>query len=142
MALVKESGKNKNLVATIIFIIFLEFLMFYQIFLSPQVKRCVIITCKHVMYVSCMLPNNLRLKKVSKIHRMIPQCAVFLPKFSQSQQKTLEKQKLNLSHSALFQATTRVSLKYFVTDCSCLIVIATTKEMNNTNLARHIASNF
>ena len=24
--------------------------MFYQIFLSPQVKRCAIITCKHGIY--------------------------------------------------------------------------------------------
>ena len=32
---------------TIIFIIFWDFLMFYQIFLSPQVKRCAIITYEH-----------------------------------------------------------------------------------------------
>ena len=25
-------------------------LLFYQIFLSPQVKRCAIITCKHGVY--------------------------------------------------------------------------------------------
>ena len=31
--------------------------------------------------------------------------------------KTLEKQKLNFSRSALFQMKTRVSLKYFVNDC-------------------------
>ena len=31
--------------------------------------------------------------------------------------KTLEKQKLNFSHSALFHMKTRVSLKYFVNDC-------------------------
>ena len=34
-------------VATIIFIIFWEFLMFYQIFLSPQLKQCTIVTYKH-----------------------------------------------------------------------------------------------
>ena len=32
---------------TIIFIIFWDFLMSYQIFISPQVKRCVIISYKH-----------------------------------------------------------------------------------------------
>ena len=35
---------------TIIFIIFWGFLMFYQIFLSPQVRRCAFITCKHGTY--------------------------------------------------------------------------------------------
>ena len=33
--------------ATIIFIIFWDFLLFYQTFFSPQVKRCAIITDKH-----------------------------------------------------------------------------------------------
>ena len=41
--------KNKIL-QKIIFIIFLDSLMFYQIFLSPQVKRYAIITDKHGMY--------------------------------------------------------------------------------------------
>ena len=34
----------------IIFIIFWYFLMFYQIFLSPQVKRSAIISNKHGIY--------------------------------------------------------------------------------------------
>ena len=33
--------------------------MFYQIFLSPQVKQCAIITYKHGIY---KLPNDLRLR--------------------------------------------------------------------------------
>ena len=56
--------------------------MFYQIFLSPQVKRWTIITCKYGTYeLPHELPNDLRLrkdlkklgniKKVSKLHRMI-----------------------------------------------------------------------
>ena len=64
----------------IIFIIFWDFLMFYQIFLSPQVKRCAIITHKHGMYeLPHELPNDLRLRrlgnirKVSKPHRRIAQ---------------------------------------------------------------------
>ena len=58
--------------------------MFYQIFFSPQVKRCAIITSKHSIYeLPCELPNDLRLRdlrkignirKVSKPHRMIGQC--------------------------------------------------------------------
>ena len=34
--------------------------------------------------------------------------------------KKYQKQQLNLSHSALFHKKTRVSLKYFVTDCGSL----------------------
>ena len=43
---------------TISFITFLDFLMFYQIFLSPQAKRWAIITYKYGIY---DLPTNLRL---------------------------------------------------------------------------------
>ena len=44
------------MVYTISFIIFWDFLMFYQIFLSPEVKRCAIITYKHGIY---KLPHKL-----------------------------------------------------------------------------------
>ena len=41
--------------------IFLDFLMFYQTFLSPEVKRCAIITYKHNIYeLPYELPNDLR----------------------------------------------------------------------------------
>ena len=41
----------------------LRFLMFYQIFLSPQVKRCTIIAYKHGIYeLSHELLNDLRLR--------------------------------------------------------------------------------
>ena len=64
--------------------------MFYQIFLSPQVKRRAIITYKHVSYIRVALqvaeplktldPRKLRnIRKVSKPHRMIPQCALPQP---------------------------------------------------------------
>ena len=55
--------------------------MFYQIFLSPQVKRWAIITYKHGIYaLPHKLPNDLRLRilgkignirKLSKFHIMI-----------------------------------------------------------------------
>ena len=46
---------------TIIFIIFWDFLMFYQIFLSQQVKQFAIITFKHSIYeLPHKLPNDLR----------------------------------------------------------------------------------
>ena len=45
------------------FIIFLDFLMFYQIILSQQVKRWAIITYKHGIYqLPHELPNDLRLR--------------------------------------------------------------------------------
>ena len=51
------------MVPTIIFIIFWDFLMFYQTWLSPQVKRCTIITYKHGIYeFPRELPNDLRLR--------------------------------------------------------------------------------
>ena len=49
--------------STIIFIIFCDFLMFYQIFLLPQVKWCAIITNKHGIYEwPHELPNDLRFR--------------------------------------------------------------------------------
>ena len=52
-----------NLKPTIIFIIFWDFLMFYQIFLSRQVKRRVIISNKHgTCELPHELPNDLRLR--------------------------------------------------------------------------------
>ena len=51
-----------RLLPTIIFIIFWDFLMFYQIFLSPHVKQCAIIAYKHGIYeMPHELPNNVRL---------------------------------------------------------------------------------
>ena len=47
---------------TIIFIIFWDFLMFYQIFLSAQVKRSVIVTYKRGIYdMPHEMPHDLRL---------------------------------------------------------------------------------
>ena len=79
----------QRLQATISFIIFWDFLMFYQIYLSPQVKRWAIISYKHGIYeLSHELPNDLRLRKlrdlrklgnirkVPKLHRIITQCPV------------------------------------------------------------------
>ena len=49
--------------ATIIFIIIWDFSMFYQIFLSPQVEWCVIVTYKHGIYeLPYELRNHLRLR--------------------------------------------------------------------------------
>ena len=49
--------------AAIMFITFWDFLMVEQIFLSPQVKRSVIISNKHGIYeLPHELPNDLRLR--------------------------------------------------------------------------------
>ena len=59
-----QRHKNqKKILQTVIFLIFCDLLNFYQIFLSPQVKRWAIITYKHGIYdLPHQLPNNLRLR--------------------------------------------------------------------------------
>ena len=45
--------------------------MFYEIFLSPQVYRWVIITYKHGIYeLPHELPNDLRLRKLGNIRKV------------------------------------------------------------------------
>ena len=45
--------------------------MFWQIFLSPQVKRYAIITYKHGIYeLPHELPNDLRLRKLGNIRKV------------------------------------------------------------------------
>ena len=57
--------KRKNTGTTIVVIIFLDFFMFYQIFLSPQVKQIVIISNKHGTYeLPHELQNSLRLRNL------------------------------------------------------------------------------
>ena len=52
-----------TLISTTSFIIFWNFSMFYQTFLSPQLKRCAIITYKHGMYeLPHQLLNDLKLR--------------------------------------------------------------------------------
>ena len=54
---------EKETLQTIIFIIFLDILMFYQIFLSPEAKRCAITTYEHGIYeLHHELQNDLRLR--------------------------------------------------------------------------------
>ena len=58
---------QKKILHTLIFIIFRDSLMFYQVFFSPQVKRCAIITYKHGIYeLPNELPKDLRLRKFSR----------------------------------------------------------------------------
>ena len=71
--------------------------MFYQIFFSPQVKRCIIITYKHGIYLLPHdLPNDLRLRKLGNIKKV---CFV----------NNIKKHYFTLK---------LVSLKYFVNNCS------------------------
>ena len=58
----KKEGNFNHYKCTISFIIFWDLSMLYQIFLSPQVKWCAIITYKQGIYeLPHELPNNLRL---------------------------------------------------------------------------------
>ena len=57
---------------TIVVIIFWNLQTFYQMFLSQQVKRNVIITNENGKYeLTDMLPNDARLMKISKLHGII-----------------------------------------------------------------------
>ena len=51
--------------------------MFDQIFFSPQVKRSVIISSKNGMYKNPHeLPNNLRLRKLGRIKKILKLCRI------------------------------------------------------------------
>ena len=107
--------------------------MFYQILLSPQVKRWAIITYKHGIYeLPHELPNDLRfirrlrnIRKVSKLHRMIAQPPVPLAKMIAlpilAENSCKKKQKLNFSRCSLLHMKTRVSLKYPASYCRLYI---------------------
>ena len=72
---------------------FWDFLMLYQIFLSPQVKQSTIISNKHGVYeFPHEFPNDLR-SKISKLARIINKCLAIPPKrkIFQYQPKTAEK---------------------------------------------------
>ena len=61
--------------STINFLIFWDFLMFYQFFLPPEVKRCTIITWKYGIHeLTHELPNDLRLRilRTSKNESLVP----------------------------------------------------------------------
>ena len=61
--------------STILVIIFGDMLMFYQIFLSPQLKRIVIISNKYLRVAERLKTYDLtklgNIKKVSNLHRLI-----------------------------------------------------------------------
>ena len=99
--------------------------MFYQIFLSPQVKRQAIITYKHGTY---ELANNLRIrilgnqeitgKCLSPIEcQPSTQCPRQNEGFANTSRKFL-KNRNNPSRCAPFHTITRASPKYAVSHCS------------------------
>ena len=56
--------------------------------------------------------------------------------------KKYQKQQLNLSHSALFHKKTRVSLKYFVTDCGSLKCLNAEKIKSDSQLLEKVVFSF
>ena len=56
--------------------------------------------------------------------------------------KKYQKQQLNLSHSALFHKKTRVSLKYFVTDCGSLKGLNAEKIKSDSQLLEKVVFSF
>ena len=71
---------QKNIFQTISVIIFWDFLIFYQIFVSPRVKRIVIISNNHGIYeLSRALPNDVRLRILGLRHFAAGGWGVFVP---------------------------------------------------------------
>ena len=96
--------------ATILVVIFCDFLMFYQIFLSPQVKRLVIISNKHCKYeYPRQLQNDLRLRKILGNQEILKGSQIFI--------ELLSSYCIYFSHSALFHSNTKACFIYFDQDC-------------------------
>ena len=76
--------KTQNLYgATILVILFRDFVMFYQVFLSPQVKQCVIISNKHGVYeLLHELPHDSEgiFKEINNLNSLIPAQESDVPK--------------------------------------------------------------
>ena len=89
--------------------------MFYQIFLSPQVKQSLIISNK-LVYTSCLMrcrtTYDLRSQEIRKVQNSVKTSWKYdlVPSFPPK--------KLNFSRNSLFRMKTRVSLKYLVRACS------------------------
>ena len=101
-------------------IILWDFLMFYQIFLSLQVKRSTIIINKQGVY---ELPNNLTLRILGNKEKSGKSGNVLEwwtraqnEKFFNTSQKLLKNRYWTLP-AALFHTKTRVCLKYPLSDC-------------------------
>ena len=83
--------------------------MFYQILFSPQLKGCVIISYKHSIHkLINELPNNLRLRKLENIRKVLKPYRIIAHKTKSPliPAKPPAKQKLNPSRSALLGTKT------------------------------------
>ena len=124
-------------------VIFSDFLIFYQIFCSPQVKQSVIICKKHGIYeLSHELPNDFRLRilgnwkisiKSQNFTGLQPSTQPFMQNELSMLPKTTEKQTFNFSRSVLFYMKTRVCLKYFVHHCLWKQVIVSELSQSSLN---------
>ena len=95
-----------GMIAIIMLIIFYDFLMVQQNFLSPQVKRTVIINCQTILKKLTILKNYCLLLSPPPEMKILS----VLAKFSWEIE-------IEHSRSALFHMKIRVSLKRFVNDC-------------------------
>ena len=115
--------------------------MFYEIFVSPQVKRRVILTYKHGIYVlSHQILKDLSklgaIRKVSKPDSMTPQHPVPPPKrkLRQHFELPIQEPHQNFPRSALSHAKARSSLQYPVNNCPCKPPFDSNKPQTPTNL--------
>ena len=121
-------------------IMFCQFFVLYQILLSLQMKRSVIISNK-LVYTICLtsccktylgsqesrkyqenLKTSLNYGLVSSLTTKTKHLSIL--------GKTVDKQKLNFSRTVLFRVKTRVCVKYFFYDCLY-------KQLFDSNLPRH-----
>ena len=120
--------------------------MFYQNFISPQVKRIVIISNKNGIN---ELPNDIRLRILGNQERLIrsqillelqPSARSFSQNenFVQYKQKTVQKLKLNFYRSVLFHTNTNVCLIYFgqIVEKSTYLRKTINEEIKITNLGQ------
>ena len=98
------------------------FLMFYETFLSPQVKWGTIFSNKHGTHKRLKIQDLRKfgkVRKISKFNIILSQRPVSPPqkqKPCRQQQKNAGKQKLNPSQLSILHMKTRVCLKYLVND--------------------------
>ena len=121
-------------------LIFWDFLIFYQIFLSLQVKQGVIIKNKNRIFeFPHEFPNDSRLtilenfRKISKLHEIEALCPEFLLKGKCCQYwwKITKHKILNFSRGAIYYMKSKVYLKCFVHNC-LMIVDHCDEKLKNT----------
>ena len=127
-------------------IIFQDFLMFQQIFLSPQVKRIMIISTKHVIYeLPHELPNDLRIWILGK-NKILRRSRIFTQLQPSAQSSSQNETFVNANKKLLkylnkiflvlryFKLTLKFASMFFGQDCLWKKCFASNSPQVPTNL--------